>query len=338
MTSIACARAPAPTTGMTAALTAALTAAFLLPLLQTHALAQGGYPNRAVRIVAPTSPPGGSDTAARIIAPALSERLGQPVVVENRAGAGTMLGHDYVAKSPPDGYTLVMAINTLAIIPVTIKNVPYDALRDFAPISEVLSQPAMMIAHPSLPARTVKELVALAKARPGEVLYASGGNGSNPHMGMELFLYMTGTRMLHVPFRGGGAMAIGVMTGQGSVGVLSILASIPHVRSGRVRAIGVTGPKRSEIAPDVPAIAETVKGYEALQWYGLMAPAGTPRDIITRLHKEVLALLRNPETRTRLTQDGADVVGNSPEEFAVVLRNETAKWAKVARAAGIKPE
>jgi len=315
-----------------------LAAALLIPAVQPNAHAQGSYPTRAIRIVAPTSPPGGSDTAARVIAPALSERLGQPVVVENRAGAGTMLGHDYVAKSPPDGYTLVMAINTLAIIPVTLKNVPYDALRDFAPISEVLSQPAMMIAHPSLPARTVKELIALAKAHPGEVLYASGGNGSNPHMGMELFLYMTGTRMLHVPFRGGGAMAIGVMSGQGSVGVLSILASIPHVRSGRVRALGVTGPKRSQIVPDVPAIAETVKDYEALQWYGLMAPAGTPREIVARLHKEILGLLRNPEVRARLTQDGADVVGNSPEEFSAVLRVETDKWAKVARAAGIQPE
>jgi len=318
--------------------TGVLVAALLAPMAQPHAYAQGGYPARAVRIIAPTSPPGGSDTAARIIAPALAERLGQPVVVENRAGAGTMLGSDYVAKSPPDGYTLLMGINTLAIIPVTLKNVPYDALRDFAPISQVLSQPAMMIAHPSMPVKTIKGLIALAKSRPGEVLYASGGNGSNPHMAMELFLYMTGTRMLHVPFRGGGAMAIGVMSGQGSVGVLSILASIPHVRSGRVRALGVTSTARSSSAPEVPAIAETVPGYEALQWYGLMAPAGTPREIVARLHKETVALLRNPEVRARLTQDGADIIGNSPEEFSASLRVEMVKWAKVAKAAGIKPE
>ncbi len=312
--------------------------AALLSAAQMLAHAQGAYPTRAIRIISPSSPPGGSDTAARILAPALSERLGQQVVVENRAGAGTMLGHDYAAKSPPDGYTLVMAINTLAIIPVTLKNVPYDALRDLAPVSQVLSQPGMMIAHPSLPALTVKDLIALAKSRPGDVLYGSGGNGSNPHMAMELFLYMTGTRMLHVPFRGGGGFAIGVMSGQGSVGVLSILAAIPHVRSGRLRALGVTSAQRSAITPDVPAIAETVKGYEALQWYGLMAPAGTSREIIARLHRETIAVLANREVRMRLTQDGADVVGNSPEEFAAALRADITKWAKVAKAAGIQPE
>ncbi len=312
--------------------------ALLLTLVQTQAHAQGAYPNRPVRIVAATSPPGGSDTAARIIAPALSERLGQTVIVENRPGAGTMLGNDSVAKAPPDGYTLLMGINTLAIIPATTKHVPYDALRDFAPVSQVLSQPGLMIMHPSLPVKTAKELIALAKSRPGDVLYASGGTGSNPHMAMELFLYMTGTRMLHVPFRGGGAMGIGIMSGQGSVGVLSILAAIPHVRTGRLHVLGVTSAKRSSIVPDVPAIAETVPGYEAIQWYGLMAPAGTPKEIVTRLHKETIALLRTAEIRARLAQDGADTIGNTPEEFHDVLRNETAKWAKVVKAAGLAPQ
>ena len=312
--------------------------ALLLTLVQTQAHAQGAYPNRPVRIVAATSPPGGSDTAARIIAPALSERLGQTVIVENRPGAGTMLGNDSVAKAPPDGYTLLMGINTLAIIPATTKNVPYDALRDFAPVSQVLSQPGLMIMHPSLPVKTTKALIALAKSRPGDVLYASGGTGSNPHMAMELFLYMSGTRMLHVPFRGGGAMGIGIMSGQGSVGVLSILAAIPHVRTGRLHVLGVTSAKRSSIVPDVPAIAETVPGYEAIQWYGLMAPAGTPKEIVTRLHKETIALLRTAEIRARLAQDGADTIGNTPEEFLDVLRSETAKWAKVVKAAGLVPQ
>ena len=315
-----------------------LYAALMLTLVQTQAHAQGAYPNRPVRIVAATSPPGGSDTAARIIAPALSERLGQTVIVENRPGAGTMLGNDSVAKAPPDGYTLLMGINTLAIIPATTKHVPYDALRDFAPVSQVLSQPGLMIMHPSLPVKTAKELIALAKSRPGDVLYASGGTGSNPHMAMELFLYMSGTRMLHVPFRGGGAMGIGIMSGQGSVGVLSILAAIPHVRNGRLRALGVTSAKRSSIVPDVPAIAETVPGYEAIQWYGLMAPSGTPKDIVARLHKETVALLRTAEIRARLAQDGAETIGNTPEEFHDVLRNETIKWAKVVKAAGIAPQ
>ena len=312
--------------------------ALLLTLAPSQACAQGAYPNRPVRIIAATSPPGGSDTAARIIAPALSERLGQTVIVENRPGAGTMLGNDSVAKAPPDGYTLLMGINTLAIIPATTKHVPYDALRDFVPVSQVLSQPGLMIMHPSLPVKTAKELIALAKSRPGDVLYASGGTGSNPHMAMELFLYMSGTRMLHVPFRGGGAMGIGIMSGQGSVGVLSILAAIPHVRTGRLHVLGVTSAKRSSIVPDVPAIAETVPGYEAIQWYGLMAPAGTPKEIVTRLHKETIALLRTAEIRARLAQDGADTIGNTPEEFLDVLRSETAKWAKVVKAAGLVPQ
>jgi tripartite-type tricarboxylate transporter receptor subunit TctC len=303
------------------------------------ALAQPGYPTRPIRIIVPTSPPGGADVVARSIAPGLSERLGQQVVVDNRSGASTMIGGELAAKAPPDGYTLMMAISTLAINPATFKHVPYDALRDFAPITHAAVQPLLLVAHPSFPARTVKELVVLAKARPGDITYSSPGFGTNPEMGMELFLFMSGTRMLHVPYRGGGESIIALVSGHTSVAVASMLGAIPHVRSGRLRALGVTSAKRAPTAPDIPTIAEAgVPGYESLQWYGLVAPAGTAKEIVARLNKEAVAVLRTPEISARLASDGAEVIASTPEEFSAYLRAETEKWAKVVKAAGIKPE
>ena len=303
------------------------------------AFAQPVYPTRTVRIIVPTSPPGGADIVARSIAPQLSERLGQQVIVDNRSGASTMLGHELAAKAPPDGHTLVMGISTLAINPATFRHVPYDALRDFVPITQTAIQTLLLAVHPSFPARNVRELIALAKARPGEVNYSSPGFGTNPQMGMELFLFMSGTRMLHVPYRGGGESIIALVAGHVSVTVASMLGTMPHVRSGKLRALGVTSAKRVANAPDIPTIAEEgVPGYESLQWYGLLAPAGTPREIVARLNREVVAVLRTPEISARLANDGAEVVAGTPEEFGAYLRAETEKWAKVAKAAGIKPE
>jgi tripartite-type tricarboxylate transporter receptor subunit TctC len=322
----------------------------LLPVLQrmvaaacvvaaAGAAAQPVWPSRPIRIIVPTSPPGGADTVARALAPALSERLGQQVIVDNRAGASTMLGHELAAKAPPDGHTLVMAISTIAINPATFKHVPYDALRDFAPITQAAIQTLLLAAHPSFPARNVKELIALAKARPGDVTFSSPGFGTNPEMAMELFLFMTGTRMLHVPYRGGGESIIALVSGHVSITIASMLGTMPHVRSGKVRALGVTSARRVATAPDIPSIAEGgVAGYESLQWYGLMAPAGTPKEIIARLNRETVAALRTPEIATRLANDGAEVVAGTPEEFGTWIRNETEKWARVAKAAGIKPE
>jgi tripartite-type tricarboxylate transporter receptor subunit TctC len=303
------------------------------------ALAQSNYPSRPIRIIVPTSPPGGADVVARAMAQPLSERLGQQVIVDNRAGASTMLGGEIAARAVPDGYTLVMGISTLAINPATFKKVPYDALRDFAPITHAALQALVLAVHPSFPAKNVKELVAIAKARPGDVVYSSPGFGTNPQMGMELFLYMTGTRMLHVPYRGGGESILALVSGQVAVTVASMLGTMPQVRSGRVRALGVTSAKRVVSAPDLPTIAEAgVPGYESLQWYGLLAPAGTPKDILARLHKESVAVLRSPDVAARLASDGAEVVAGSPEEFGAFLRAETQKWARVVKAAGIKPE
>jgi tripartite-type tricarboxylate transporter receptor subunit TctC len=320
-------------------LSTALLAGALLAIPMPAALAQSNYPIRPIRIIVPTSPPGGADVVARLIAPPLSDRLGQQVVVDNRAGASTMIGGELAARAAPDGYTLLMGISTLAINPATFSKVPYDALRDFVPITHAVKQTLVLAAHPSFPARTVKELIALAKARPGDVVYSSPGFGTNPQMGMELFLFMTRTRMLHVPYRGGGESIIAIVSGHVSVTIASMLGAIPHVRSGRLRALGVTSARRVPSVPDIPTIAEAgVPGYESLQWYGLLAPTGTPQEIITRLNKEVVSILRTPEIGERLANDGGEVVASTPEEFGAYLRAETDKWAKVAKAAGIKPE
>ncbi|MCW5576548.1 MAG: tripartite tricarboxylate transporter substrate binding protein [Burkholderiales bacterium] len=311
----------------------------LLAAIALPVQAQGGYPTRAVRLVVPSSPGGGTDISARIIAPQLSQFLGQQVVIENRAGAGTMIGGEVVARAAPDGYTLLMGISTLAINPSMYKKVPYDALKDFAPVSLAVTLSNVLVVHPSLPARNVKEFVALVKPRPGQINFASAGVGTSPHLSMELFLVMTGLKMLHVPYKGSGPGVTDLIAGHVPAMMPNMLSAQPHIKSGRLRALGVTGAKRAPGAEDIPTIAEAgVPGYEAVQWYGVLAPAGTPRDIVTKLHAGTARALQNPEVRQRLLGDGAEPVGGTPEEFAVYLRSETAKWAKVIRAAGIKPE
>ncbi|MBY0266823.1 MAG: tripartite tricarboxylate transporter substrate binding protein [Burkholderiales bacterium] len=301
--------------------------------------AQSNYPARTVRVIVPSAPGGGTDISARILAPQLTQQLGQQFVVENRAGAGTMIGGEAVARAAPDGYTLLMGISTLAINPAMYKKVPYDALKDLAPISQAVSLSNVLVVHPSLPAKSVKEFVALVKPRPGQVNFASAGVGTSPHLSMELFLVMTGVKMLHVPYKGSGPGVTDLIAGHVPVMMPNMLSAQPHIKSGRLRALGVTGSKRAPGAEDIPTIAEAgVPGYEAVQWYGLLAPAGTPRDIITRLHGATVKALQNPEVRQRLLNDGAEPVGSSPDEFAAYLRSETAKWAKVIQAAGIKPE
>jgi len=297
------------------------------------------YPAKAIRVIVPSSPGGGTDILARVIAARLTEAWGQQVVVENRAGAGQMIGIELAAKAAPDGYSLLMAASTLAINPVMYKKVPYDALRDFAPITQAAALPNILVAHPSLPVKNVKELVALAKARPGQLVYASAGHGTSPHLSFELFLYMTGTKMIHVPYKGTGPGAVDTVAGQVQLMMPNLLTALPHVKSGRLRALGVTSAKRSAGVPDVPTIAQAgVPGYEAIQWYGLLAPAGTPREIVTKLHGEIVKILAAPDTREKLSSDGAEPVGSTPEQFAAFIRAETEKWGKVVKAAGIQPE
>ena len=297
------------------------------------------YPVKPLRIVAPSGPGSAADTLARTIAPPLSERLGQPVIVDTRPGAGSILGSELVAKSPPDGYTLGIAVPALAINLSIVRNMPYDALRDFATITLGIKQPNVFSVHPSLPAKSVKELIALARVRPGELPYASAGVGAISHLTIELFLLMTNTRMLHVPYKGPTGGLIDLMAGRVVLMGTGAIATIPHLRSGRLRALAVTSATRTSVLPDVPTIAESgVPGYEAVGWFGVMAPAGTPKEIIVRLHSEIVAVLNQPEARERLKADGADVVADTPEEFSDYMKAEAVKWAKVVKAAGIRLE
>ena len=307
--------------------------------VSAQAHAQANYPTRAVRVIVPSSPGGGTDISARILAPQLTQFLGQQVIIENRPGAGTMIGGEAVARAAPDGYTLLMGISTLAINPAMYKKVSYDALKDFAPVSLAVSLSNVLVVHPSLPVRNVKDFIALVKPRPGQVNFASAGVGTSPHLSMELFLVMANLKMLHVPYKGSGPGVTDLVAGHVPAMMPNMLSAQPHIKSGRLRALGVTGSKRAPGADNIPTIAEAgVPGYEAVQWYGLLAPAGTSRDIVTKLHAGVVRALQNPDVRQRLLNDGAEPVGNSPEEFATYLRAETTKWAKVVQAAGIKPE
>ena len=314
-----------------------LTSALCLGIASAHAQS---YPVRPVRLVVPSSPGGGTDASARIIAPRLTELLGQQVVVENRPGASTMIGLEVTAKSPPDGYTLVMANSTMAILPSMNRKVRLDVIRGLAPVSLVASNPQILVAHPSLPAPTLKQLIALAKAQPGKLDYASGGYGGNPHMCMELFLSMTKLKIVYVPYKSGNAGLVDVLAGQVPIMMASVLSALPHVRNGRLRAYGVTTAQRFSSVPDIPTIAEAgVPGYEATQWFGVLAPAGTAREIIARLHAELVKTVREPDVRKRFVADGSDTVSSaSPEEFAAYIKTDEAKWAKVAKEAGLKPE
>lgn len=297
------------------------------------------YPARPIRVVVPNAPGSSADIVARLITPPLAKRLGQRIVVDNRAGAGTMIGGEVVAKSPPDGYTLLMGLSTLAINPVMYRKVPYDAVRDFASITQVISLPGMLVSHPSLPARSIKELIALAKARPGAIEFGSTGQGTYSHVTTELFVSMAGIRMLHVPYKGTGPALAAVLAGEVAAAGLNILSALPHIRSGRLRALGVTSTRRAASAPEVPTVAEAgLPGYESVQWVGLLAPVGTSPEIIGRLYTESAAVLRAPEIQERLAQDGAEAVASSPAEFAAYIRSETLKWATVLKNAHIEPQ
>ncbi len=297
------------------------------------------YPTRPVRLIVPTAPGGGTDISARLIAPKLSEYLGQTVVVENRAGGNTSVGVEFVAKSPHDGYTLLMGISSIAINPHTQSKVPYDPVKDFAPVTQVVVVPLILVSHPSLPTRSLKELIAFARTRPGQLNYGTGSVGSNPHLAMELFLSMAGIKVVHVPYRGQGPAMIDLVAGHLQLMMANLLTALPHVRNGRARAYGVSSIKRSNVAPEIPTIAEAgVPGYEVVQWFGVLAPANTPRDIIARLHAATVRVLQDPSIKDRFVSDGADTIGNTPDEFAAVIRADLKKWGKMVKDAGIKPD
>ena len=310
-----------------------------LALIVAAAVAQGtAYPAKPVRIVVPSSPGGGTDILARVLAQKLSESQGQQFVVENRPGAGQVIGIEAVARSAPDGYTLLMAASAIVINEVLYAKPPYDTLRDFVPVTLGASLPNILVVHPALPVKSVRELIALAKARPGQLNYSSAGSGTSPHLSMELFRLMAGITLTHVPYKGTGPATVDLVAGQVQLSMPNVLTALPQIKGGKLRGLGVTSAKRATGLPDIPAIAETLPGYEAIQWYGLLAPAGTPREIVNKVQAETARILVLPEVKARLAADGADAVGNRPEECAAYIRTEIAKWGKVVKAGGIKLE
>ena len=307
--------------------------------LASFAHAQTSYPIRAVRIVAPSAAGGAADTVARVIAQPLSERIGQPVIVDVRPGAGTIVGTETVAKAAPDGHTLLIGLPALVINPSIYKTLPYDGERDFAAITQAISQPNLFVVHPSLPAKNTRQLIELARARPGELAYASSGVGASSHLTIELFLLMSGTRMLHVPYKGPTPAVIDLLAGRVALAAPSTIATINHVRSGRLRALGVTTAQRVAALPNIPTIAESgLPGYESVSWFGVLAPAGTPKETIARLNREIVEILRTSDVRERFAKDGTEVVASSPQAFESYMRTERVKWSKVVKNAGIKPE
>lgn len=309
----------------------------LVACLPAVCAAQADYPNRPVRIVVPSSPGGGTDILTRRLLPVLSNQLGQSVVVDNRAGAGGIIGNELAARAQPDGYTLLMGIATITILPSINKNLPYDLMKDLAPVTQAVAAPNILVVHPSLPVRSVKELVAFARQRPGELNYASAGPGTNPHLAMELFLTMTKTKMEHIAYKGLGPAMGDLLSGQVTTACATMLSSLPHVKSGRLRGLATTGVKRSVALPDMPTVAEGgVPGYDVTQWYGLFAPAGTPRPIIDRLNAAMVATLRAESAK--FAADGVETIGNSPEAFRKVIESEMVQWAKAVRAAGLSPK
>ena len=297
------------------------------------------YPSRPIRLIVPSTPGGSVDTLARTIGPRLTERWGQPVIVDNRAGAGGTIAGELVAKAPPDGYLLMLGtISSLCTNVSLQKKLPYDPMRDFAPVTLVATQNLMLVVHPSVPAKTVKELVRFAKSQPGKLSFASAGNGTGSHLSGELFKQVAGVDILHIPYKGVVPAMMDVISGQVAINFPSILSALPHVRSGRARALAVTGAKRTRAAPEVPTMQEAgIKDYESMTWYGIVAPAGTPQDVVTKLSAEVAAILRQPETHERLSREGADPAGSTPQEFGRFMQSEIEKWRKVIRAAGIQP-
>lgn len=304
------------------------------------AQAQTPYPGKAIRVIVPFPPGAGVDIVTRAVTPKLGEALGQQLVPDNRAGAGGIVGAELAAKAPPDGYTLLMATaGILTVVPNMSTRVPYSVERDFVPISLVASVPAMLVVHPSMPVRSVKELVALARAKPGAINYASTGNGTLPHLAAEFFKLQAKIDMVHVPYKGSAPAMTDLLGGQVQVFFGNALSAMPQVQTGKLRALAVTSLQRLPAARDVPTMDQSgFPRFEAGTWFGLMAPAGTPREIVDRLHAAVVKTARLPEIQQVLAAQGGSVVGNTPQEFAAYIKSESAKWGRVLQASGVKPD
>jgi tripartite-type tricarboxylate transporter receptor subunit TctC len=312
-------------------------AAIVLAVTAGAPKAQDSYPTRPVRLIVPSSPGGGTDTSARILAPKMTELLGQQVVVENRPGASTLIGMEAVARSAPDGYTLLIGNSTMTILPSMRAKLSVDPVKDFTAINKVVESAQVLVTHPALPVRNLKELLALARSQPGRLNYAAGAPGGNGHLAMELLLSTAGVKITYVPYKSGNAGLVDALSGEIPVMMGSILSVLPQVKSARLRALGITSAKRANGAPDIPTLSEAgLKGYEASQWFGLLSAANTPRPIAMKLHDVSQRALQDAQVRRRIVDDGAEPVSSaSPEAFAAFVRAEVVKWGKVVKAANI---
>jgi len=314
----------------------AVAAAALALMGATSAWSQA-YPSKPIKLISPYPPGGGTDAAARIIAQALGDQMGQQIVVDTRGGASGLIGTELAAKSAPDGYTIVLGnVAPLAILPAATSKLPYDPLRDFSPISLVALSDYVLTVHPSLPVKTVKELLALAKANPDKLTYASSGNLGAPHLAGELMNLLGKVKTVHIPYKGNGPAAIAVMSGESTMMFGTGPSVVPHAHSGKLRMLATTGPKRS--LENLPAMNELLPGYDVTQWYGLLLPAGAPKEIVERLNKEIARALANPKIRELYVNLGTQPLSNTPDEFATFIRNEKDKWSKVIKTANIKAD
>ena len=310
----------------------------IILLVVVPAFAQS-YPARAIRFIVPVPPGGGADAVARLLAPRLSELLGQQVIVDNRAGGNATIGADFVAKSPPDGYTWLLGTSQHTVTPGIVKHVPYDFAADFAPVTLAVRAPQLLMVHPSVPAKSAAELIALAKKQPGRLNYGSGGLGSASHLAAAVFASMAHVSITHIPYKGVGLAFVDLVGGQLDLAFPAIPSGAPYMRSGRLRALGVTSPRRHPSIPEVPTIAEaTLPGYQVQSWYGVLVPAGTRTDVVNRINAALTTALRAADTRAVLTAQGGDPDPGTPEEFARLIKDELARNAKITRAAGITPE
>ena len=309
----------------------------LLTMVCAAPAAAQNYPVRPIRIIVPYAPGGSTDVVFRILAPRLSENLGQQVLVENRPGAASTIGLDLVAKSAPDGYTVGVANIAYGANPTLYKKMPFDAEKDLAPVSLVSIVTMVLSVHPSVPAKSVKQLIALAKSKPGTLNYGSAGNGSANHLATARFAHMTGTNLVHVPYKGGGPAVVSIVSGETAVLFATIPSAIQHFKSGKLVPLGVSRAQRNAALPDIPTVAEAgVPGYEAIEWNGAMVPTGTPAAVVNRLHQAIVKAVAIPDIKERVNGLGADLVGNSPDEFRAFLKNELATWGKVVKEVGMR--
>lgn len=297
-----------------------------------------GFPSRPIRLIVPFAPQGPNDLLARMVGARLTESWGQQVVVDNRPGGGTVIGTDLAMRAPADGYTMLMLSTSTAVNPSLRPNLPYDTLKDLQPLINLAVSPNILVSHPSVAAKSIAELLALAKAKPGEITYASGGTGAATHLAGELLANMGGVKMTHVPYKGANPATIDLLGGRVSWMFGTILPTLPHVNAGKLRALGISSLKRAPTLPDVPAIAETLPGFEAVSFYGIGLPAGVPAAVLAKLNAEIARIITMPETREQLRKQGAEAVGNSQAEFTAFFRGEMKKWAKVVKEAGIKAD